>query len=205
MHTYYDKHFFEFMPQGAPNFSWRIKKSDHQRNSISDGSSDDQGYRNSLGDDGKRRLKPMQPRRLMRPFFKPRSLKTTGSCHWILCSTRRKCTRIVGTNTFPKLSYRQGLKSVKVAGLELKTTSATTFDELVAKALPLVKLDSTIKTVEKYSSGSAPPLTFSTLPEADDDPDDKANASKTQWDIYRNSHYKQIFLNHFSVMNYFHN
>ena len=92
-----------------------------------------------------------------------------------------------------------------MAGLELKTTSATTFDELVAKALPLVKLDSTIKTVEKYSSGSAPPLTFSTLPEADDDPDDKANASKTQWDIYRNSHYKQIFLNHFSVMNYFHN
>jgi hypothetical protein len=46
MHTYYDKHFFEFMPQGAPNFSWRIKKSDHQRNSISDSSSDDQGYRN---------------------------------------------------------------------------------------------------------------------------------------------------------------
>ena len=108
MHTYYDKHFFEFMPQGAPNFSWRIKKSDHQRNSISDGSSDDQGYRNSLGDDGKRRLKPLQPRRPMRPFFKPRSLKTTGSCHWILCSTRRKCNRIVGTNTFPKLSYRQG-------------------------------------------------------------------------------------------------
>ena len=46
MHTYYDKHFFEFMPQGAPNFSWRIKKSDHQRNSISDGNSDDQGYKN---------------------------------------------------------------------------------------------------------------------------------------------------------------
>ena len=91
---------------------------------------------------------------------------------------------------------------MKVAGLELKTTSATTFDELVAKALPLVKLDSTIKTVaQEYSSDSAPPLTFSTSPEADDDPDDKANASKTQWDIYRNSHYKQIFLNHFSVKN----
>ena len=90
---------------------------------------------------------------------------------------------------------------MKVAGLELKTTSATTFDELVAKALPLVKLDSTIKTVEEYSSDLAPPLTFSTSPEADDDPDDKANASKTQWDIYRNSHYKQIFLNHFSVKN----
>ena len=43
MHTYYDKHFFEFMPQGVPNFSWRIKKSDHQRNSISDGSSDEGG------------------------------------------------------------------------------------------------------------------------------------------------------------------
>ena len=88
---------------------------------------------------------------------------------------------------------------MKVAGLELKTTSATTFDELVAKALPLVKLDSTIKTVEEYSSDSPPPLTFPTSPEADDDPDDKANASKTQWDIYRNSHHKQIFLNHFSV------
>ena len=85
---------------------------------------------------------------------------------------------------YPKLSYRQGLKSVKIAGLELKTTSATAFfDELVAKALPLVKLDSTIKAVED-SSDSAPPLTFTTSPEADDDPDDKANASKTQWAIY---------------------
>ena len=73
---------------------------------------------------------------------------------------------------------------MKIAGLELKTTSATAFfDELVAKALPLVKLDSTIKAVED-SSDSAPPLTFTTSPEADDDPDDKANASKTQWAIY---------------------
>ena len=92
---------------------------------------------------------------------------------------------------FYKLPYHQGLKSVKVAGLELKTTSTTTFNELVAKALPLVKLDSTIKTVaQEYSSDSAPPMTFSTSPEADDDPDDKANASKTQWDIYRNSYHK---------------
>ena len=150
------------MPQGAPNFSWRIKKPDHQRNSIG-------------GSDGKKRP-PQQPR-MARPFFKPRSLKTTGSCHWILCSTRRKrkCSQIDGDAAFPALSFRHKLNSVKVstrAKMASKTDSATVFYEAAAQALPLVKTDSRIKAAEDSNDSL---LTSTTSPEADDDPDEKAN------------------------------
>ena len=66
--------------------------------------------------------------------------------------------------------------------------SATAFYEAVAQALPLVKTDSTIEPAEEdsndFGAAEAAPLTFTTsLPEADDYPDEKANGSIEQWEI----------------------
>ena len=54
-----------------------------------------------------------------------------------------------------------------------KTDSATVFYEAAAQALPLVKTDSRIKAAE--DSNDTPMLTSTTSPQADDDPDEKAN------------------------------
>jgi hypothetical protein len=105
-------------------------------------------------------------RKAVRPHFKPRSLKTTGSCGWLLCPKRpsrghrrrQQCARIEGNTKFdhqPDWNWlNHQLKSVYRAN-RFERQMRPSSSPLYFAALPLTKAEASAAVVDEIEQPSA--------------------------------------------------